>query len=411
MAENINALGLYLAGGVCADLYPWDLVLEEGFSRLYRGELTVLSEKKHTMEELAGLLDKGVSLTIAQKLGDVKTGRTRYLHGIVTGIRSAGVFSNGKVKDCYSYILIIEPELARLAFTRLTAPYYRMNPADIFEAILNKYDLHARIEENYFSRSKYGKNLLFDQTETSDFDFLKNIAGLYGISFVFVHPAVQSKTLGLAVLYFSDGKKFPLSNVVYSDKREEPRTVSFDFLSAAEEQHIWKMDSWVMTKTIGFDGLKLNALYPNANYGSDQWKWGKTEKGTRHASYSRLFHGYDRQVGTAEVDADIQLSLEALRRTAEQAKARWTAGAGNLALRPGLILELRHFYGMQDRESITALVTNTQLHHRVRWPANLAVRLEDAEGEITEIQGDCIDWGSTAEKRFCPATKPGSVIS
>ncbi|MDR2663878.1 MAG: phage late control D family protein [Treponema sp.] len=402
MAENQNSLTLHLAGGVCVDLYPWDLVLEEGFSRLYRGELTVLSEKKHTLEELSGLLDKGVSLTITQKLEEVKTGRTRYLHGIVTGIRSAGVFSNGKVKDCYSYVLIIEPELARLTFTRLTAPYYRMNPADIFEAILNKYDLHARIEGNYFSRSKYGKNLLFDQSETSDFDFLKGIAGLYGISFTFVHPAVQSKALGLGVLYFSDGKIFPLSDVVYSDKQEEPPTVNFDFLSAAEEQHIWKMDSWTMTKTIGVDGFKLNALYPNANYGSDQWKWGKTGKGDCYEGYNRLFHGYDRQVETGEVDADIRLILEAQRRVAEQAKSRWTAGAANLALRPGLILELEHFYGMKDKERIIALVTNTRLHHRVRWPANLAVRLEDAEGEMTEVRGDCMDWGSTAEKRFCP---------
>ncbi|MDR2743032.1 MAG: phage late control D family protein [Treponema sp.] len=402
MADNINALGLYLAGGACADLYPWDLVLEEGFSRLYRGELTVLSEKKHPMEELSGLLDKGISLSFTQKLGDAKTGRTRYLHGIVTGVRSTGVFSNGKVKDCYSYVLIIEPELARLTFTQLTAPYYRMNPVDIFEAILDKYGLKARIEQNYISQTKYGKNLLFNQSETSDLDFLRGIAGLYGISFTFVHPKTQAGALGVADLYFSDGEQFPLSDVVYSDKQEEPRVVSFDFLGFDEGQHTWKMDSWAMTKTIGFEGFKLNATYPNANYGSDQWKWGKTDKGDRYVSYSRLFHGYDRQSGTAEVDDDITLILQVRRRVEEAAKSRWTAGAANLALRPGLILELRHFYGMQDRENITALVTNTRLHHRVRWPATLAVRMEDTGGEITEVQGECMDWGSAAEKRFCP---------
>jgi uncharacterized protein involved in type VI secretion and phage assembly len=83
---NTTALALHLAGGACADLYPWDLVLEEGFSRLYRGELTVLSAKKHTMEELSGLLDKGISLIITQILGDAKTRRTRSFHGIVSGL-------------------------------------------------------------------------------------------------------------------------------------------------------------------------------------------------------------------------------------------------------------------------------------------------------------------------------------
>ncbi|MDR2758062.1 MAG: phage late control D family protein [Spirochaetaceae bacterium] len=403
MAENKNSMTMYLAEGKCPDIYPWDLVLEEGFSRLYRGELTVLSEKKHGMEELSELLDKGISLTVTQKLQDAKTERIRYLHGIVTGVRCAGVFSNGKEKDCYSYVLTVEPELARLAFTRLTAPYYRMNPPGIIEAILDRHGLSARMEQNYISRTKYGKNLLFDQAETSDLDFIESIAELYGISFIFVHPKSQADALGAAVLYFSDGEKFPLSDAAYSDKREEPHTVNFDFLNFEEGQHIWRMDTWTMTKTIGFDGFKLNATYPNLTYGSDQWKWGRTEKGERYAGYNRLFHSYDRQAGTAEVDADLMLILEARRRATEQSKNRWTAGATNLALRPGLILELRHFYGMKDRDLITALVTGITLHHRSRWPSYLAARMEDSGGEITEVQGTCLDWGKDAEKRFCPA--------
>ncbi|MDR1251191.1 MAG: phage late control D family protein [Treponema sp.] len=402
MDENKTSLTLHLAGGDYDDLYPWDLVLEEGFSRLYRGELTVLSEKKHGMEELSGLLDKGISLSLSQKLGDAKTTRTRYLHGIVTEVRNAGVFSNGRAKDCYSYVFVIEPEIARLRFTRLSASYYRVNPTDIFDALLDKYGLNARIEGNYCSRSKYSKNLLFDQSEKPDLDFLTSIAGLYGISFTFVHPQTQAKALGSAVLYFSDGEKFPLSDIGYSDKRKDPPILSFDFLSAAEGQNIWKMDRWVMTQTIGVDGLKLSASYPNANYGSDQWKLGKTENGSRYLNYHSFFHSYERQTELAEVDKDIALILEAKRRAAAQAKARWTLGAANLALRPGIVLELRHFYGMKDGDCITALVTGTRLRHRVRWPADLAVRLEDSVGELSEVQGDCMDWGSTAEKRFCP---------
>jgi uncharacterized protein involved in type VI secretion and phage assembly len=77
MAENQNSLTLRLAGGGYEDLYPWDLVLEEGFSRLYRGELTVVSEMKHTLAEFSGILDKGISLALTQKLEDAKTTRTR----------------------------------------------------------------------------------------------------------------------------------------------------------------------------------------------------------------------------------------------------------------------------------------------------------------------------------------------
>jgi uncharacterized protein involved in type VI secretion and phage assembly len=401
MAEN--TMTIYLAGGVCKDFYPWNLVLEEGFSRLYRGELTVLSEIKHTMQELSDLLDRGISLRLIQNIGsDSDVLRSRYLHGIVTEVRNAGVFSNGKSKDCYSYILIIEPELARLRFTRLTAPYYRMNPLSIFDAILGKYGLEARMERGFVSSSKYGRKLLFDQSETSDLDFLMSIAGLYGISFVFTHKRKPPDTLGVSDLYFSDGEKFPLSDISYSDKREEPPVANFIFLGAEEKQSAWKMDRWVMTKSIGFDGNKLSASYPNVNYGSDQWKWGKTGTGDRYANYNRLFHGYEQHAEHKEVDEDIKLILDARYRVAEQAKARWTAEAANFALRPGLILELRKFYGSKDNDVITALVTGITLYHRARWPADLAVRLEEPRGEITQVNAECMDWGGTAEKRFCP---------
>jgi uncharacterized protein involved in type VI secretion and phage assembly len=402
MAENINSMALYLAGGKCSDLYPWSLTLEEGFSHLYRGDLTALSEKKHNMEELAGLLDKGASLIITQKLGDGKTERTRYFHGIITGARCAGVFSDGKKKDCYSYTLTIEPELARLKFTRLTEPYYRTNPPDIFETILKKYKIPARMEQNYISRTKYGKTLLFDQSETSDFDFIRGIAGLYGISFTFTHPKSQPGALCTADLYFSDGEKFPRTDIEYSDKRKEPEVVQFDFLGAEEAKSAWRMSSWIMGQTIGFDGFKLSASYPNANYGSETWKWGSTGTGDRHVNARRLFHGYERETENSEVDKDVQLILEARRRTAEQAKAQWTAAAANLALRPGLILKLEHFYGKKDGEAVTALVTGITLRHKARWPVDLAAKAEDSGGEITEVEGVCVDWGEKAEKRFCP---------
>jgi hypothetical protein len=308
------------------------------------------------------------------------------------------VFSDGKKKDSYSYVLTVEPELARLTFTRLSAPYYRMNPPDIFEAVLNKYGLNARIEDRYISRDGYGKTLLFEQSDVSDFDFICGIAGLYGISFSFVHP--PSPALGAAALYFSDGKTFPRTELTYSDKRKEPDPVTFDFLSAAD--NIWGMDTWTMREAIGFDGFKLDASYPNANYGSDAWKWGDTKEGGRYARQRRLFHNYERETDTGEVDKDIERILEAGRLNAAQDKVRWTAGAANLALRPGLILELKRFYGRSDPDTIRALVTDITLRHRTLWPADMAGWTEDAGGELTEVRGTCVDWGQGAEKRFCP---------
>jgi uncharacterized protein involved in type VI secretion and phage assembly len=405
MAEDQNSLTLYLAGGGYDDLYPWDLVLEEGFSRLYRGELTVLSGTKHTLEELSGILDKGISVDITQSVGIGESGvqRTRYLHGIVTGVRCTGVFNDGIKKDCYSYVLTIEPELARLKFTRLSAPYYRMNPPAIFEAILKNYHLAAYLDQAYVSRTRYIGNLLFDQSDMSDFDFIHGIAWLYGISFTFTHSKVPANTLGVAALYFSDGGKFPRSDLIYSDKRIEPEIAAFDFLRADGGRNVWKMDMWAMNRSIGFDGFKLSAAYPDTNYGSEQWQWGQTGKGERCLHQRSLFHAYERATPVDDVDRDVALIMEARRLTMEQDKDRWTAAAPNLALRPGLILELAHFYGAKDREMVTALVTRSSLHHHTRWPTALAVGSGDPGGEVTEVRAVCVDWGKKSKKRYCPA--------
>jgi uncharacterized protein involved in type VI secretion and phage assembly len=400
---------LYLAGGLCPDFYPWDLALEEGFSRLYRAELTVISAEKHAMSELAGLLDKGVTLVIGQKLEDTTICRTRYLHGIVTGVKSAGIFVSGQsgLSDSFSYVLTIEPELARLKFTRFTAPYYRSNPLDIFSAILTKYHITPHFIESYIDKSIYGTGLLFDQSGVSDLDFIKSLAELYGVSFTFTHSPVSSgQALGVAGLYFSDGTIFPRSPLTYSDDRGEPQTVSFDFMSAIEAQNVWKMGSWSMGQTIGVDGISLNASYPNANYGSSRWRKGEIAQGDRHLVYNHLFHGYDRQVEEEGVNDDIDVILDVREQIANQGKSRWTGGASNLALRPALILELKHFYGPGDDDVLTALVTGITLHHRVLWPANMAIRPEGADDEITEVLADCMDWGNDSAQWYCPGEKP-----
>ncbi|MDR2659217.1 MAG: phage late control D family protein [Spirochaetaceae bacterium] len=402
MNEKTKTLEMRLAGGEFTDLYPWDLKLEEGFSRLYRGELTALSDKKHTMEELSGIVDKGISVVIREKLLDMKTDRTRYLHGIVTAVKCLGVFCGGTKLDCYTYIFIIEPEAARLKYTRLSAPYYKMNPADIFESIFAKYKIKTQITENYLPRGNFSAKLMFDQNNVSDYVFIDSISRLYGISLVLTHPVVPGSALGSAELYFSAGEKFPVSALVYSDKRKEPDTLQFDFLSSDDKDNIWKMDSFNICYGIGVDGFKLNAMYPALNYGSDNWKQGKTDPGCRYATYTGLFHGYDVDIETNEVDKDIDMILTARTIASGIAKKQVKGAAANISLRPGVALELRHFYGQRDSSVNTVLVTGIKLHHRARWRSDLAVWLETSDGEFTEVQFDGIDWGENEIKRFCP---------
>jgi hypothetical protein len=402
MSEDANTLELRLAGNKCADLYPWDLVLEEGFSRLYRAKLTAISDQKHTIEELSSLVDNKITVIINEKLTDGKTTRTRYLHGIVTGAGSAGVFCSGLKKDCYIYEFIIEPALSRLKFTRLSAPYYNMNPADIFEHITAKYNIKAQIEGKYLSRGEYIKKLMFEQSGLSDIDFIERIAGMYGLSYTFTHPAVSDSALGSESLYFSSGEKFPVSDIVYSDKRKEPDIAQFDFLSADESQNLWRMDKFNISNHIGVDGFKLNAVYPSANYGSEQWKQGKTAADSRCIHYQGLFHGYEVSTETGEIDDDIKKILKAQSCAADIAKTEISGTAANVGMRPGIILELQHFYGAADKTVNMILLTGIKLHSRARWRPDLAILPEASGGEVSELEFRGIDWRQGALKRFCP---------
>jgi hypothetical protein len=393
-----------LANGKGEDFYPYNLDLEEGFSRIFKGTLTLLSGKLYTHEDLAALLDQSLSLTITQRLQDAKTVRARYLHGIVTGVKSRGVFNGGDKQDCYSYVLTIEPALARLARSRLTESFYRLSPPEIIGKLLSKYGVSAHFSREYINTSKYCAKLMFEQNETSDLSFIQELLDLYGLSFTFRHPKAEKGRLGTEELFFSDGYRYPISDADYSDNRKIPDVSRFDAAFSNEGDNLWKMDAWSMEDGIGVDGVELKAPYPNANYGSDKWRQGKTAGKDRFYSYRRQFHGYIRDAVNDEIDKDIMYILEARKRSLELAKSSWLGLAPNLLLMPGRIFELNHYYGTRNKSLITALVTAIRLHCRTTWPQHLAVPpAEVSNAEELRVEAVCMNYGSAVtDKRFCP---------
>jgi uncharacterized protein involved in type VI secretion and phage assembly len=400
-------IALRVAGGGFDDFYPYELELEEGFSKLYKARLTVFSNTARSYTELTDALDKPASLAISQRLVDMSAGRlsgsgerrTRYLHGIITGVSAGGIFYNGDA-ECFAYTLVIEPELARLRFTCFSAPYYGRNPLDVIADILGKYGVRALFSSDYIDRSVYGANLMFDQNKMSDYAFIDSMLALYGLSYVFVHSKPPKTGCGSAELYFSDGSQFPMPALDYSDSRAMPAP-AFDFIKADSESGAIKMDAWRMEKSIGVDGVRVSAPYSNASYGSPDWCEGGVEAGDRYIQYNRLFHGYASAADKAEIDADVKRSIEARYNSFQLDKERWTGKASTLALMPGVQFELRHFLGKRDAEIITALVTESRLRVRSVWRTDLAAKPEGIEtGEQLEIEFSAINWGAGSAFRY-----------
>ncbi|MDR2483785.1 MAG: hypothetical protein LBD55_00110 [Treponema sp.] len=392
-------MAVYIAEGAYRDFIPYNLELAEGFSQIFRGELTVLTNTKHTHEELLQILDQRISVTVSQTLEDGKTKRTRWVHGIVTGIKSSGFFGSG-TNGCYSHTLIIEPALARLRFTQSTESFYQKTPAETIKAMLDKHALDAQFPHEYFTRV-YSKKLMFEQHGTSDLDFIRGILNLYGISFTFQHKKASQGELGEDALFFTEGDMFPVSEFAYSDKRAVPAVAQFDFHASREGQNIWKMDAWAMTDAIGVDGLELSAAYPNANYGSDNWSAGITGRGKRRLTYTHIFHGYQQDTDTQEIDQDIDLTLQAWYCSRQIAKSCRAGEASNLLLAPGCAFNLSRFYGNEDTAKISALVSAAILHCRTAWPSSLGVSPREEEvGEALAVKAQCMNYGGETDKRF-----------
>jgi hypothetical protein len=391
---------LRFSGGGFTDFYPYDLELQEGFSRVFRGKLVVLTGTLHTAGEMAELLDTRVSLSISQHLGDERTSRTRWIHGIISAVECNGIIIGINRQDCYCYTLIIESELARLRHTLNTESFYRVNPVDIAESLLNRYGISGHFSGEYIDRRKYGQRLMYEQINSPVLDFLDRILLLYGISYTYRHPKAEGAKLGEAELYFSDGERYPVSDLAYSDNRKIPAVQRFDFLSKDEGQDLWRMDKWRMENSIGVDGIRLSAPYPESGRGNHEWRRGETEKSSRYYNIGHQFHAYERETPETEIDEDVKLILDASYLGTRLAKFRWEGEAENLALLPGAVIELSHFCGRRDSSIITALVTGTELRARTVWPPNLAAPPEAAKGELLAAKASCMDFGKDSRKRF-----------
>jgi len=398
---GVMSLSLKIAGDGYEDFFPYELTLEEGFSRVYHAELTVFTKTLREMDELRELLERKASIIVSQRLTGGSVTRSRYVHGIITGVAHLGV-AGGESKSCFRYKIIIESELIRLGHTKLNSPWYRKTPPAIIEEICSRYGIRAHFSEQFINQSSFSKNSMFEQSGVSDLDFIRYLAAMYGISWSFVHEKSDPGNIGTAALYFSEGWLFPSPLYDYSVKRDVPEVERFDFINFNEGQNIWKMNKFRMENTIGIDGMEVTASYPQNNSGSHEWRWGLTGHGKKYHSYGSLFHGYNKGASMSEIDADIKRSLEAYRMTFALEKENRKGEAENIALMPGLILELRHFYGQQYEKTVTALITDSRLRVRVLWPRDLVSPPVDGEPEeISQVEFNAKDWGKDSGKRFC----------
>lgn len=397
-------LNIKFAGGKFEDFYVYDVTMKEAISDLYEADVLVLSDKAYTYEQLAEALFLNVTLSITQRLSKATQKRTRWFSGIVTAIEHLGVFYASDKKDCFSYRVHIEPPMAKLKYITRKAAYNRKTPIDVLSDIFAGQELSANFAEDFVSRRPFNSFGIYEQDEESDYDFLKRLTSMYGLSFSFKHLKAASNGLANTELYFSTGERFPdWAEIAYSDGRSVPAVSQFDFRTENGDKNLWKLDSWSMNRKDGYDGVMLQETYPNSNVGSYDWKVGKTEDKDKRRVYTSHFHGYARDVDKKSVDDDVALILQAKYRSFQLDKDIWKGSGDNLLLTPCRMFSLTHFYGLKNDTAISTMITQTQTHCRAKWPATLAVAPDiNGNEEITEVSFSAMNYASSSGKRFCP---------
>lgn len=405
MPVDVNEmLNIKFAGGKFDDFYVYDVVLNEAISELYEADVLVLSDKAYTYEQLSEALQLNVTLSITQRLSKATQKRTRWFSGIVTGIEHLGVFYASDKKDCFSYRVRIEPALSKLKRIVRKTAYNRKTPIDVLSDIFAEQEIQANFAEEFVSRRPFNAFGVYEQDDESDYDFIKRLTSMYGISFSFNHKKAASNGLGTTDLFFSAGDRYPdWAEIAYSDGRSVPPVSDFDFRTENDANNLWRLNGWQMKRLDGFDGVMLQETYPNSNVGSYDWKVGKTDDKDKRRVYTAHFHGYTRDVDKKSVDNDVALILQAKYRSFQLEKDVWTGNGDNVLLTPCRMFRLAHFYGMKNDTAVSAMITRARMHCRAKWPATLAVA-PDVNGneEVTEISFSAMNYGSSSDKRFCP---------
>ncbi|GHU39420.1 hypothetical protein FACS1894190_03950 [Spirochaetia bacterium] len=391
---------------------PLKLIIEEGISTNYEGRLTVWTDKVCKQDKLKELLDTSISISITQEIDgaefftDVPT-QKRFFHGIITHVKSSGPIVVTNSISYFLYEIIIESVLAPLKYTRKTKDYKATLPNKIIESILTYYNINADFT---FFTSKETPITILGQFDCSDYSFIQSLLSMYGISFAWTHPDINDENSQIAGLLFNNGSSFPAPILTYTGDIEGPLddVYEFDCLASTydreEETSVWKMDAWTMENSIGVDRMELTSFYPIGNKALKTWIADRSEATkTRFFQYARMFHGYLPNATTEKIDADIKAILDTRKVITDGQKIKWKGQTSNLCIIPGANFRLKNYYGADDDNLISGLVTKSTLTANAPWPTST---LGSPPGGINGaasvlINFSAVDWGNESNKRYC----------
>ena len=352
-------------GGVLGDLVVAGMTLREGLSEPYRAEVTAFSERPRTPAKLRDeALGRRVSLRIIQDVEKEGT-VTRYLCGIVTSVAHLGAkiqdaeivsFCGVQKRRLSSYRLVIEPQLAELAFVRRTLDYPDTTPLGVIKQVLNRNRISFEAGQ-YLDAEEYSGKVRFVQRDETDLAFIHRVMARYGISYTFTHAAKGAEQLVL-----SSGNDYPVPSALaiqglegYSDGKEVP------FSTEGFGKGAFRLTGFCAESRTGFTGLRDGFLRPA------QTKSLEKEAGDTRTARVWLRNeapaGYGEDVDDTTLDKDFERFAKATDAAMRLKGDDWRGETPHIAAMPGKVLKITGFVDGEDGddEPVKARVTHADL--------------------------------------------------
>lgn len=401
-----SEIKLEVEGGALSDLVICGLKLEEGLSKPYRAEITALSETVRSPAKLRDdTLGHRVTLKIVQAIEDEGT-VTRYLNGVITAAAHLGTkianeeivsFCGTAKRRLSSFRIVIEPQLAALAYARRTLDYPDTTPLGVIKAVLGRNKIDFSAEGQFLAQEEYSGKVRFVQRDETDLAFIERIMSRYGISYTFTHSSKGNERVVL-----SDGADYPaLSPLEFNglDDYSDGNELAF---STEKTKGMYRITDFTAESKLGFVGLKDGFIRPA------QTKQIEHEEGDTGSTRIWLRNerpaAYGEDVDDSTVDKDLERYAKATKAALKLADDDWHGETPHIAAMSGKVLKIASFVDGADAddEPVKARVTSTSLN------ADLLAKDDD----VFRLSFKAMDFADDLqEKRWVPTPASDKAVA
>lgn len=410
--------------------FVYEIEYREGISSLYEATVRLLSKTNLPLSELSALLNTHLCLQVTQRVfkeeisGHDKAEitemppRSRNIKGLITHYRFLGVVTTQEdQKQCFKYELRIAPDLIRASFNQKIRTYANLSAFDLCKNLVVDYQYNVNTE--LVDELAFSSDLIFNQLNVSDLDFLHQLCCTTGLNYCFDHRgAVKSSASSfIPQLYFSQG--FDVYVAADDGKAASGRTYFICSLDSDDNGEVLLSDIDIqeelkLQELSFYSARTRQELQPQeggstsgggssaSNDGEDESSGGLDALTLYEQRVVELYlsNEFIRTKGNLPDIQSRYLTAQHLNAALNSNRASISASCVDLNIMAGVFGKLNEFYGSK---ALNFLVTKINLNLRFEFPPDFALGGELEGEDFLSIKFQAIEEQKQTQLGFLPA--------